>query len=168
MKAKARKQTLLVMLILSLIGLATAIYQSIEHYFLESSICDFTEGFSCSAVTGSRFGEWPQFSGISVSLWGILFFLTLLWLLFGSYRNKEKFKLQEFYSFALLGSGFLGVLYFLWVELIALPAEIGELIICPLCTVQHIAIAILLVLGFLTLKKPLRQYIKETFMEEDK
>lgn len=166
----ANKKLIGLMLILSIIGLLTATYQVYEHYFAEgdSSVCDYSENFSCSAVTGSRFGEFPQFSGIAVSLYGMLWFAAIIWLLYGTYRKKERFKQQDFYTFLFSGAGFLGVLYFLWAELIALPAETGELIICPFCTIQHVIIGLLLVMSFFALRKPVKEHLKNMFLEEVK
>lgn len=166
LKGSTKKVILSTMLILSIIGVIISGYQTVEHYFLSESICDFSENFSCSAVTESRFGELPVDSGVAASLWGLVWFIGLTFLVYTSLKKKEKFKLQDFYTFLYLLGGILFVAYFLFIELIVLPAEYGELIICPFCTILHIDIIILLVLSFFLLKKPVLSYLKDTFIEK--
>lgn len=151
------------MLVLSVLGLGVATYQTYEHYFLISSVCDFTATFSCSTVTESRYGEFPPDSGIATAGYGVLWWLGLIFLIYLYLRKNELFKPQEFYILLWLLVGLLFVFYLLAVELYILPKEIGQIVICPLCTVQHILIAILLVLSFITLKKPVKTYLEDLF-----
>ena len=160
-----RQAVLKLMLVLSLIGLAVAGYQTYEHYYLESSICDFTESFSCSSVTESTYGEFPAGSGIAWSVYGTFWFLALLWLL-NRERKGKRFENQEFYIFSWLGAGIASVVYLLFIELYVLPMELGELIICPLCTIVHVVVVLLFIMSFSLLKKPIKSYLKDVFLEE--
>ncbi len=160
-----KKTILKLMLFLSLIGLITAGYQTYEHYFLETSICDFTESFSCSAVTESIYGEFPFGSGIATAFYGVIWFIALMWLLGREIKGK-RFKDQEFYIFSWLSVGILSVIYLLTVELYLLPLEIGEIVICPLCTVVHVVVVLLFIMSFALLKRPIKSYLKDVFLEE--
>lgn len=154
------------MLILSLLGVIISGYQAYEHYFLESSFCDFSENFSCSAVTGSNYGDFPIGSGIALSIYGLLWFGLLAFVLYKSLRGKDLIKKdQEFYIFAYLSFGILFVIYLLIVELYLLPLELGEVVICPLCTILHVSIATLFLMSYNQLKKPMSTYFEEIFME---
>ena len=155
-KNKIRKQILYVLLVLALLGLVVSSYQAIEHYFLTSSVCDFTESFSCSIVTESYYGEFPFNSGIAVSLYGIIWWAVLVGLI--GYMLNKKIKDLEYYAFLWNIIGLGTIVYLLIVELYLLPKEIGQVVICPLCTLQHVLIIILFFCTYLLLKKPLIKY----------
>ncbi len=160
MKESNRRLTLRIMLLLSIIGLGVTSYQTYEHYFLTSSVCDISASFSCSTVTESRYGEFPPDSGISTAGYGILWWGALIGLIYGYLRRKNWFQPQEFYILLWLLIGLLFIFYLLVIELYILPKEIGFIVICPLCTVQDVLIAILLILSFLILKKSFKTYLK--------
>ncbi|MBI2543252.1 MAG: hypothetical protein HYW24_03640 [Candidatus Aenigmarchaeota archaeon] len=158
-----RNIILRVMLIFSIVGLSVTSYQTYEHYFLGTSVCDFTATFSCSVVTESRFGEFPPSSGIATAAWGILWWSVLAILVYGTLRKKEWLKLQEFYIFLWLIGGLIFAIYLLSIELYFLPQETGEIVICPLCTFQHILIVANLVLSLSILKKSIKDYLEDIF-----
>ncbi len=163
MKESNRKLILQAMLLLSVAGLGIASYQTYEHYFLTSSVCDISASFSCSTVTESRYGEFPPDSEIATAAYGVVWWIVLIVLIYGNLKKKEWFRPQEFYILLWLLVGLIFVFYLLAVEFYFLPLEIGQIVICPLCTVQHIFIAILLVLIFFILKKPIKMYFKNLF-----
>lgn len=153
---------------LSVLGLAVATYQTYEHYFLGSSVCDLSATFSCSAVTESRFGEFPPNSGIAVAALGMVWWLGLMALSYTSLKGKEWFKNQDFYTFSYVVAGLGFVAYLLVVELYILPMELGATVICPFCTVQHIIIVFgLLPLSYTLMEKPIRAYLSDIFYAED-
>jgi uncharacterized membrane protein len=159
LKERNRKLTLKIMFLLSVVGFIIASYQTYEHYFLTASVCDFTAEFSCSVVTESRYGEFPLGSGIAVAAYGAFWWFVLIGLLYKSIRKS----VQEFYIFLWILIGVPFVVYLVVVELYILPMEIGQIVICPFCTVQHIFIAILLALSFALLKKPVKEYFVDLF-----
>lgn len=162
-----QRDTLLqIILLISFIGLIVAGYQTYEHYAPVSSVCDINEQFSCSVVTESRYGEFPQQSGIALSAWGILWWVSVILLSYTLLQGREFLENQEFYLFADFGFGVLTALYLIAVELYWLPQETGEVVICPLCTVQHALIAALIVIGYFLLEKPIRAYIEDIFYME--
>ncbi|MBS3115998.1 hypothetical protein J4421_00200 [Candidatus Woesearchaeota archaeon] len=152
MKEKNQAMILKVMLVLGILGLITAAYQTVEYYFLRSSFCDFSPNFSCSIVTQSSYGEFPFLSGIAVSLYAVLWWLVLLGIIsLMLWKKKEWFLYLKVWMIL----GIMSALYFLFVELYLLPQEIGLIVICPFCTIQHLLIATLLVMGFFFTRKNL-------------
>ncbi|MDY6769433.1 MAG: vitamin K epoxide reductase family protein [Candidatus Nanohaloarchaea archaeon] len=151
---------------LSVVGLVVAGYQTYEHYFLASSVCDLSATFSCSVVTESRFGEFPPNSGLATAAWGVLWWLGIIVLSGGMLKGREWVDDQEFYLFGSIAAGLGFVAYLLLVELYILPQETGELIICPFCTVQHILIFALVYLSHRLLRKPVREYLADIFYTE--
>lgn len=137
---------------LGLIGLMVAGYQTYEHYFLPAPVCDLSQTFSCVLVTESRFGEMPPGSGIATALWGLLWWIGLLGIGTATLRGISWFKDRSGFLFGYILAGVPPVIYLLIVELYILPAENGQLAICPFCTIQHLLIAIVLALGYVQLE----------------
>ncbi len=154
-------------LALAVLGLVVAGYQTYEHYYLSSGICDLSSTFSCSIVTESRFGELPQQSGIAVAAWGVLWWLGVIGLGYSGMKGREWLENQEFYLFAYIAAGLGFVAYLLTVELHILPQETGKLVICPFCTVQHVLIVILVFLSYTLLDKPITSYLTDIFYREE-
>ncbi|MDY6766477.1 MAG: vitamin K epoxide reductase family protein [Candidatus Nanohaloarchaea archaeon] len=161
-----RKTLLKAVIGLSIAGLAVAGYQTYEHYFLASSVCDLSSTFSCSIVTESRFGEFPPNSGIATAAWGVAWWLGLIALSTAGLKGREWVENQDFYLFSYIAAGLGFVAYLLAVELYILPQETGTLVICPFCTVQHVLILALLPLSYALLDKPVRAYLEDVFYRE--
>ena len=160
---KSRDKLILkIFIILSLIGLAVSTYQTVEHYFMSSSICDLSVSFSCSVVTESAYGEFPQNSGIAVSFYGMVWWVAMLFISF-KMLNGWKLKDIEFYLFVWVIVGLGSILYFIFIELVVLPSETGSLVICPFCTLQHLMILGIVPLSYLLLKKSFRTYLGDIF-----
>ncbi|MDY6770405.1 MAG: vitamin K epoxide reductase family protein [Candidatus Nanohaloarchaea archaeon] len=151
---------------LSIVGLIIATYQTYEHYFLASAICDLSKTFSCSTVTGSRFGSFPPGSSIATALWGMAWWIGLIGLSGATLRGINWFKNQLFYIFAYVATGTVFIAYLLVVELYILPQETGALVICPFCTIQHILILIILFLTYGLLQKPVKDHLTDIFYTE--
>src|SRR3989338_8926538 len=136
------QKIVITMIILSLIGLATSIYLVQNHYNppLGGSGCDFGEVVSCSLVNTSIFSE---LFGVSVALFGALWFILLLIILYKARKEQKKHALTIFLWHIL---GLLSVIYLVIAEFI-LQA------ICPYCTLVHIIIITQLILSFIILKK---------------
>ncbi|MDP3728248.1 MAG: vitamin K epoxide reductase family protein [bacterium] len=137
-----KKTILLLMAILGVIGLTLSIYLVQHHYALahETGFCDFSKTVSCSLVNQSSYAELFH---IPVALYGVLYFVIFLSLLFFAYRKKS---FAERYLLACSLSGFLFVFYLLYAEW-----KIGA--ICPWCTIVHIDIFILFTLAIFLYKK---------------
>lgn len=162
-----RDTLLTVVIALSVVGLAVAGYQSYEHYTgVQSEICDIGEEFSCSVVTESKYGEFPKDSGIALSLWGFLWWISVIFLAGATLKGREILPMQEFALFADILFGVLTAFYLIAVEIYFLPQITGEIIICPLCTVQHALILMLVPVGYALLSKPFSVYLEEIFYRE--
>ncbi len=156
MREEMRNPVHWAILILAVIGLLFAVYQTYEHYFLTTAVCDFTESFSCSAVTESSYGEFPPDSGMSTALWGVFWWLGLLLLTRRAMRAAKEAKTHALlFLYALAGFAF--ALYLIAVELVILPKITGQIIICPFCTVQHVFIVMILAASFFELGRPTEQ-----------
>lgn len=162
-----RATVLRLILALAIIGLAVAGYQTYEHYAqIDSDVCDLGEQFSCSVVTESRYGEFPPQSGIALSAWGVLWWLSVIVLTATMLYGVEFLPMQEFALFADLVFGALTALYLIAVELYFLPQLTGEIVICPLCTVQHVLMFVVLGAGYTLLEQPLDAYLEAVFYTE--
>lgn len=163
----SRSEQMFFLLLISIGGLGVAGYQSYEHYFIGSSVCDISGNFSCSTVTESRFGEFPQDSGIALSVYGIFWWLGLMFLLSSQIWNWNILNREDFYTLVWNFIGFLSIIPLLWIELYTLPQEIGTTVICPFCTIQHILIVILFAVSFIILHKPLTEHLEDIFYMEE-
>ncbi len=161
-----RGTVLKIILVFSVIGIGVAGYQTYEHYYLDSAICDLSSTFSCSAVTGSEYGEFPPASGIATAFLGMLWWAGVIFLTNDLRGGEKRYDNEEFYLFSWLGFGILFMLYLLTVELYILPQQTGELIICPFCTVQHVLMVLVFLVSFKLLEKPLGEYLEDVFYME--
>ncbi len=165
MEWKRDRLILKLFIVVSLVGLVVASYQTYEHYFVASSICDFTQTFSCSAVTESAYGEFPKNSGIAVAAYGVVWWVGVIFLSVMMLRGW-RLKNPEFYLFLWMMVGLGSILYLLFIEFYVLPMETGVLAICPLCTVQHILIFFMIPFSFLLLKKSFSKYFDNIFYKK--
>lgn len=151
---------------LSLVGLLVAGYQTYEHYYLTSAVCDLSATFSCSVVTESRFGEFPPSSGVATAFWGMLWWIGLIAFSYLTLKGRRIIEEQDFYllGYVTAGTGFIA--YLLAVELYILPQETGVLVICPFCTVQHILILLVLFIAWENLEKPVAAALRSVLNPE--
>lgn len=153
----------------SLLGLLVALYQVYEHYFLGgAAICDLSSQLACSPITKSKYGELPFRSGMSLALWGAIWWVGLAGLAQLTKKGKELIRNQEFWVFlySLAGLAFVG--YLLVVELYILPQTTGEIIICPFCTIQHVLILIITFLSYKLIRGTFFRNLKFSFYKGDK
>jgi len=136
-----QKFFIIVLIILSILGLATSAYLVYDHYNpnLQGSICDITAAISCAVVNS---GIYSTILGIPVALFGVLWFLILGLLSWNTLKGKKCSKY-------LLGWNILGmlfVIYFIYIEILLTT-------ICPFCTVVHVLAIFSLILSLLLYKK---------------
>lgn len=162
-----RNTKLTIIMVLGVIGLAFAGYQTYEHYFLESAVCDLSATFSCSAVTGSAYGEFPPGSGIATAFFGMIWWVAMIYLAYGIKNDKPIVEDQEFALFGTEMFGILFMIYLLVVELYILPMQIGQTVICPFCTVQHVLMLIMLPITYTLLRKPIGESLENIFYVEE-
>src|SRR3989338_769248 len=140
--AQQGKYILIVMIILSIVGLLTSIYLTYTHYEppLGGSGCDFSESISCSLVNTSIYSE---VFGVSVALFGALWFIFYIWITCKALPNPKK------YVLTLLMMDTLGILSMFYL----ITAEIILQALCPYCTLVHVIIVTLLILTIVLMKK---------------
>ncbi|MFB6166651.1 MAG: vitamin K epoxide reductase family protein [Candidatus Nanohaloarchaea archaeon] len=163
-----RERSLKLIVGFSLVGLLVAVYQTYEHYFLTSAICDVSKTFSCSAVTQSRFGDFPVGSNVATAFWGVLWWAGLAGFSYLTLKGRKIIEDQEFYLFGYISAGLAFVAYLLAVELYILPRETGKLAICPFCTVQHILIAAAILLWYSELDRSITDHVRTVFLTEER
>lgn len=115
------------LLVLTIIGIADAVYLTGVHYFSVTLACPETGFINCQKVLSSQYAS---IIGIPVAVLGLVFFIGELVLLF-KFKQKD---LRLLYNGA--GMGF--VFYFLFAEY-----SLGA--ICIYCTLVHIVVTLLFV-----------------------
>lgn len=161
-----RRSLLITVIVLGVLGLVVAGYQTYEHYFITSAVCDLSSTFSCSAVTGSAYGEFPPGSGIATALLGAIWWIVVIYLAYSMLTDSPIVPSQSFALFGTEVFGALFMIYLLVVELYILPQQTGQLAICPFCTVQHVLILALLPLTYELLNRPVGSYLENVFYTE--
>jgi len=131
-----------VILILSILGLLVSVYLVKSYYTPpgKSSVCDFSETISCSAVEESIYA---RFLGVPVSIFGAMWFIILMVLAWKSLVHRHE-KLVTF----MLSWIILGILFVIYLVI----AEILLKTICPFCTIIHLIAVVLLVLSLMLYK----------------
>lgn len=156
MKEEKRKLLLRIIVILSLIGLATSIYLVKNHYAPASggSFCDINATVSCSLVNTSVYSE---LFNVPVAIFGALWFVFLLVM---TLRLLKKASLVL--PIIMLGWSILGLLFIIYM----IMAEFILQAICPFCTVVHVIVVVILILVWLLYKaskKPSRKDLIKAF-----
>lgn len=126
-----RPKTILLVLIFAAIGLGISVVAEIVHFRLASnpgytSFCNINANVNCDVVMGSRYAI---LAGVSVSLWAILYYLTLMTLVV-AVAGVTRARLREQLALVVLllaGWGFLFSLYMAAIALGVLHA------VCALC-----------------------------------
>jgi len=136
-----KKNFLICLLTLSILGLAVSIYLVYNHYYphLQGGICDITASVSCTVVNS---GMYSTIFGIPVAMYGILWFLILGIFSWKSRQDKKAIS-------KLLGWNVLGILlvfYFVYIEYL-----LGTF--CPFCTVVHVLVTTSLILSVIAYKQ---------------
>jgi len=132
MSALARK----LLVAFALLGLAASSAATYVHYNLiqnpdYSSFCDINATVSCKAAYLSRFGS---VAGVPVAVGGVLFFLWVLLMVWGS-RGKSRIKdSAPAYIFAVSTLALAVVLYLAYASFFVLKE------VCPLCVATYVGV----------------------------
>lgn len=129
----------------SSLGLISAIYSTVHHLEVKSqghstAACNINQSISCDSAALSKYSEW---FGIPVSIWGMGFFLTIL---FGLWRSKKTSHSNDPVFFLLSIIGVATSLALGYLSLFELKS------LCLACTVTYLATLIIMV-GALYLPK---------------
>ena len=128
-------------IILSLLGIFLSGYSLYAHYSPNpSTICNFSETFSCDAVNKSQYAE---IAGIPVALVGFGGYALLALLSFGILKGKTFHKDLFWFSLA----GFLFSLYLTYLEAFVIHAW------CPVCLLSQFTIFGIVALSLIGLSK---------------
>jgi uncharacterized membrane protein len=121
-------------LVLSLVGLAVAVYLTVEHYTSSTTLaCPESSVINCQKVTTSA---QSAVFGIPVALLGLIFFVVVLpACLPAAWRSRRPEVRWGRLAFTLVGVGF--VVYLIYTELFTLNA------ICLWCTAVHVITVLL-------------------------
>ena len=138
MKSQNKQTILKAVIILSFIGLLTSLYLIQNHYTPpgKGSFCDVGETLSCSLVNTSVYSE---FLNVPVALMGAIWFVIMLLLCWKALK-KDDVLITGILGWSILGT--LSIIYFVTAEII-LKA------LCPLCTVVHIILIMILILSII-------------------
>ena len=125
---------------LSLLGFILSAYLTIEHYTGSTTLaCSASGAVDCHKVTTSKYSS---FLGIPVALLGLIYFsIMLATLILGSSTRANKG--AEIWRWALLGAGFIFVMYLIWAEF-----KVGS--ICLWCTGVHAVVILLIVASLIS------------------
>ncbi len=138
---RLKSKTDIIIIVLSLVGLSLMLYVVLEQYFLSKDVyvCDINSKFSCSYVSTSKYA---YLFGIHVSVYGVLWFLSMILLKF-IHHKKTIFK-KGYYL--LLIFGFLFSFYLQLIEFLVLK------VYCVLCIITFLIITLILGIEIKTLK----------------
>jgi uncharacterized membrane protein len=138
---KKTRHTILLMLALSIVGLADSSYLSALHFRGELPFCNFIK--ECDVVLSSFYSE---IFGIPAALLGVLFYGTLFVLIL-MYLNKNtnKDKILN-YLIRLPVIGFIASLFFLYIQAFTLKA------FCEYCVLSAITSTLIFILGLILIK----------------
>lgn len=141
-----------VMVVLGGIGLASAIYLFKIYYIdlevrglLPSTVCDINSWFSCEVVNQSKYAK---LFGVPLSFLGIIWSLGWLGVMWRTIKKRT----DSFDIWLYSATGILFIFYLVW-------AEIQLHALCLYCTIIHVCVLGVFILSWLTLQKPLREYL---------
>jgi len=120
----------------AVLGLAASSAATYVHYNLirnpdYSSFCDINATVSCRAAYLSRFGS---FAGVPVALWGVIFFVGILLLLWAARGRNPVRDSAASYIFAASTVGLGAVIYLAYASFFVLKE------VCPLCVATYVAV----------------------------
>lgn len=146
------KKIYYVLVFFSLIGLADAGYLAYEHYAKITPPCSIGSLFDCGTVIRSQYAV---FLGLPLAIWGvfhytILFSSSLFYLIY-----KKQFWMYIFSFFAIVG--FLGSLYFVYLQAVVLKA------FCFYCLISAANSALIFVLVLIRFFRRSRQNSFSTY-----
>jgi len=159
-----------ILLILAIAGIAVSLYTIYYHYQVKAGAkgwCDISEGISCDAVILSDYAE---IAGIPLGFFGLIWFAVVLKFYY-SHKIIKFYKSHDvkwitkiideknipFYLFTWSLLGLASVLWLVYVEAFLVGS------FCVICTVAHILGIAVLVVSYLSLKKPIKYYIQNIF-----
>lgn len=130
---------LFALIAVSIIGFSDATYLTVKHYSHTAITCAIGEG--CETVTTSRYST---LFGLPISLFGSVYYLTILLLLIGYFDTKKTGLLKLAARFSVVG--FIVSLGLVYLQIFVIKA------ICFYCMMSATSSLIIFVLGLVVLK----------------
>jgi len=132
-----RERGALALLLFAAAGLGISAYLTAIHYAQVAPVCTGGGVVDCTAVTQSRWSVVPG-TAVPVTVPGMAYFLLsggmAWWALRRAAQNRDEPRLLRPAQTALSGAALLGVLWFVWAELVELHR------ICEWCTAVHLLV----------------------------
>lgn len=107
------------LIMLSMVGIADASYITYEEFADVSSFCQNIPGFDCGTVLSS---EWAYIGPLPVSVLGILFYSTVFILAIYHLLIKQPHPLITRFFYLVAGSGFVFTLFLLYLQAVVIGA----------------------------------------------
>ena len=146
MKQIQRPGGQMIILLLSLIGAAIAIYLTIVHYENVPLICSSRGVVDCALVLASSYSVVPG-TTIPITIPGLCWCLVSIALAIIGWRFVSQPRWLHMIQFTWSLLGLLAVLYLVYVEIVILHT------ICAWCTVLHVIILIIFLITLLQLQQ---------------
>ena len=159
-EVKMNKPSLIFFLLVG-IGLSTSSYLIYYHYLAVAGAegwCNINNQINCNKVILSKYSE---ILGMPLGVLGIIWFSVagLLRYLGSVSYFKISGSIVSFYLFIWTSIGLSTVIGLLYLEIFAVGA------ICLFCTLCHILAAGIFIISYVSLKKPLGDYIRDAFYQ---
>jgi uncharacterized membrane protein len=136
-----KKKLLITFIILALLGFATSLFLTVEHFIDSKGACDINATISCSLVNSSIYSE---IFGVPVAIFGMFWFMGLFLFAWKAYTKKDKKNDKR-----LIYWNIMGFIFVVWL----VTAEILLKAVCPFCTIVHIIVLSTLVLSIYSYKR---------------
>ena len=115
----------ILIIILALAGTAIMAYLTYIHYANVQSFCDISKEVSCDIVTTSIYSE---VFAVPVSILGIFYFITVLWLVFYAKPEKAYRGILLLTAFSLMPSLYLSMTEYVFIKSFCILCETSKLL----------------------------------------
>ena len=143
------------------VGLSISSYLIYYHYVAKEGAegwCNINSQINCNKVILSKYSE---ISGVPLGALGIIWFLIAG--LFRYFETVASSRMRvsnvQFYLFIWSSIGMCAVMGLVYLEIFAVGA------ICPFCTFCHILATGIFIISYVSLKKPLSDYLRDVFYQ---
>lgn len=132
---------------IAVLGILDAIYLTIIKFTDNKTLC--IEGIGdCWTVNNSSYSEW---SGIPISIFGILAYSTIILILILQNRVKFLVDFGSIFVFGIALTGFLFSMYLTYLQFAVIKA------VCPFCIISAITMKIVFILSLINLLNDQRE-----------
>lgn len=132
---------------IAVLGILDAIYLTIIKFTDNKALC--IEGIGdCWTVNNSSYSEW---SGIPISIFGILAYSTIILILILQNRVKFLVDFGSIFVFGIALTGFLFSMYLTYLQFAVIKA------VCPFCIISAITMTIVFILSLINLLNDQRE-----------